>query len=99
MIPAIPTLVASRVWRPDALCAWAARRGRPRLFGPIMTTLDAASPPEPRADVLPYMALAMMAGTTAGMLRALSPVFAIHLGASNAQIGVIAGLESLGMAA
>jgi len=64
-----------------------------------MTTLDAASPPEPRVDVLPYMALAMMAGTTAGMLRALSPVFAIHLGASNAQIGVVAGLESLGMAA
>jgi predicted MFS family arabinose efflux permease len=67
--------------------------------GSIMTTLDAASPPEPRADVLPYMALATMAGTTAGMLRALSPVFAIHLGASNAQIGVIAALESLGMAA
>ncbi len=64
-----------------------------------MTTLEAASPPEPRSHVLPYMALAMMAGTTAGMLRALSPVFAIHLGASNAQIGMVAALESLGMAA
>ncbi|HVV27997.1 MAG TPA: MFS transporter [Rhizomicrobium sp.] len=64
-----------------------------------MTTLDAASPLKRHAHVLPYMALAVMAGTTAGMLRALSPVFAIHLGASNAQIGMISSLESLGMAA
>jgi len=69
-----------------------------------MTSLDAAGPlelhaPKLHTHVLPYMALAMMAGTTAGMLRALSPVFAIHLGASNAQIGLISSLESLGMAA
>jgi predicted MFS family arabinose efflux permease len=63
-----------------------------------MTTLDLAGPPKLHAHVLPYMALAMLAGTTAGMLRALSPVFAIHLGATTAQIGVVSSLESLGMA-
>lgn len=64
-----------------------------------MTSLDVASgPPRLHAHVLPYMALAMMAGTTAGMLRALSPILAIHLGASNAQIGIVSGLEMLGMA-
>jgi len=64
-----------------------------------MTSLEAATAPEPRSNVLPYMLLSLMAGTTAGMLRGLSPVFAIHLGATNAQIGMVAGLESLGMAA
>src|SRR5690349_5265834 len=64
-----------------------------------MISLDVASrPPRLHAYVLPYMALAMLAGTTAGMLRALSPILAIHLGASNAQIGIVSGLEMLGMA-
>jgi len=64
-----------------------------------MTSLDVAGrPPRLHAHVLPYMALAMMAGTTAGMLRALSPILAIHLGVSNAQIGIVSGVEMLGMA-
>ena len=49
-------------------------------------------------QIAPYLVLSMLAGTTAGMLRALSPIFAIHLGATPAQIGVISSFESLGMA-
>lgn len=50
------------------------------------------------SQIAPYLVLSMLAGTTAGMLRALSPIFAIHLGATPAQIGVISSFESLGMA-
>jgi len=64
-----------------------------------MTIAEAESPAGARLRVLPFMLLSMLAGTTAGMLRGLSPVFAIHLGATNAQIGMVASLESLGMAA
>ena len=49
-------------------------------------------------QIAPYLVLSMLAGTTAGMLRALSPILAIHLGATPAQIGVISSFESLGMA-
>lgn len=63
-----------------------------------MTTLDAEPLPKAATHILPFMALAMMAGTTAGMLRGLSPVFAINLGATPAQVGFVASLESLGMA-
>jgi predicted MFS family arabinose efflux permease len=54
---------------------------------------------ETPSQIAPYLVLSMLAGTTAGMLRALSPIFAIHLGATPAQIGVISSFESLGMAA
>jgi predicted MFS family arabinose efflux permease len=54
---------------------------------------------EARSPIAPYLVLSMLAGTTAGMLRALSPIFAIHLGATPAQIGVISSFESFGMAA
>lgn len=60
-----------------------------------MTTVTLA---ETRPSIVPFIALSMAAGTTAGMLKALSPVFALRLGASPTEIGMIASAESFGMA-
>lgn len=45
-----------------------------------------------------FMLLAVLSGITIGMIKAATPLFALNLGASTAQIGLIAGSQPLGMA-
>jgi ABC-type nitrate/sulfonate/bicarbonate transport system permease component/predicted MFS family arabinose efflux permease len=45
-----------------------------------------------------FMLLAVLSGITIGMIKAATPLFALSLGASTAQIGLIAGSQPLGMA-
>lgn len=63
-----------------------------------MTAPAAGAPARHYLEIFPYLVLSASAGTTAGMLRALSPIFAIHLGATTAQMGFMSSLESLGLA-
>jgi ABC-type nitrate/sulfonate/bicarbonate transport system permease component/predicted MFS family arabinose efflux permease len=45
-----------------------------------------------------FLLLAVLSGITIGMIKAATPLFALSLGASTAEIGLIAGSQPLGMA-
>lgn len=45
-----------------------------------------------------FMLLAVLSGITMGMIKAATPLFALSLGSSAAEIGLIAGSQPLGMA-
>ncbi len=44
-----------------------------------------------------FMLLAVLSGITIGMIKAATPLFALNLGASTAEIGLIAGSQPLGI--
>lgn len=48
--------------------------------------------------LLSFVLLAMVSGATIGMAKLVTTLYALHVGASAAQVGIVSAMESLGMA-
>lgn len=55
------------------------------------------SPSRPQGFIASFMVLATFSGATIGMAKIVTTLYALHLGASPLQLGVISAMESLGM--
>jgi MFS family permease len=55
------------------------------------------SPSRPQGFIASFMFLATFSGATIGMAKIVTTLYALHLGASPLQLGVISAMESLGM--
>ena len=55
------------------------------------------SPSRPHGFIASFMFLATFSGATIGMAKIVTTLYAMHLGASPLQLGVISAMESLGM--
>lgn len=55
------------------------------------------SPSRPQGFITSFMFLATFSGATIGMAKIVTTLYALHLGASPLQLGVISAMESLGM--
>ena len=55
------------------------------------------SPSRPPAFLAGFMLLAAFSGATIGMAKIVTTLYALHIGASPMQLGVISAMESLGM--